>query len=88
MTHELGPLPEPSIKGRSGSMNRRDYYTADQMRSYAAAEVARAVEAEREKNAQALAFVRGYLADYASEDGMYDAKHYAKLAHEAIRALT
>ena len=45
MTHELGPLPEPILYGRSGTA--KIGYTADQTRSYAAAEVARAVAAER-----------------------------------------
>jgi hypothetical protein len=48
----LGPLPEAAMKGGPGQMTRRDHYTADQMRAYAAAEVAKAVAAERERRAK------------------------------------
>ncbi len=47
----LGQLPEPRWKwqGKGGSRPYEDSYSADQMRDYAAAEVARAVAAERER---------------------------------------
>lgn len=53
MTHELGPLPEP---GTRTDWHHDGYgkpaYTADQMRAYAAQEVAKAVAAERERCAR------------------------------------
>ena len=33
-------------------------------------------------------FVAGFLADYQSEEGLYDMKHYAKKAHELVAKVT
>ena len=59
MTHELGPLPEPDGPhskswDEQGRAVYEFFYTADQMRAYALAEVARAVDAERAKHAGLL----------------------------------
>ena len=49
MNNELGPLPEPDYPAGGVGTLGQNCYTADQMRTYAAAQVAAAVAAEREK---------------------------------------
>ena len=52
-------------------------------------------DGERDANArliaaapELLAFAQTYLEHYQSEDGMYSAKHYARMAQAAIAAAT
>lgn len=71
---DLGPLPEPAMRSGPGSMTRRDYFTAEQMRAYADA----AVVAERERCAK--------LVETQDPNGDYGVRSWFELLAAKIRA--
>lgn len=82
MKHELGPLPDYAHAFRPRWHGDDGGFTSVQMRTYAAAEVARAVAAERERCAK----VCESEPERKRGDGIFAADQ--KACAEAIRKLT